>query len=474
MGARHVFLLAVLATVAVASLTVDAQESAVKKLTKDNFDSTLEENDLVLVKFYAPWCGHCKQMAPHYEAAANKLKEKGSKVVLAKVDATEEGELADKHQVRGYPTLKFFRKATAVEYNGGRTEEKIVEWVESMTGPALIEIEGDYEAKLKEDESKVAFVGEFKSKEGDVYKMYEAAAETNRQQAKFYVSTSDSHSDRIFVKREEEEIVVFEGKTKEELAKFITDEWFPLFGAINGDNFKHYADRGLDIVWFCGEKSHFDGAKEAVREVSKNLRSEYSFVWLDTEQFKSHAEGALGITEFPGLVYQSKKGRYVFPTKVAEADSKTLGSFFDDVKGGKIEKSIKSEPIPETNDEPVKVVVAKQFEEMVLQKDKDVMLEVYAPWCGHCKSFEPVYKEFAEKMKNVEHIVVAKMDGTANESSHEEFEWAGFPTIFFVKAGTTTPMKYESGRTIEDLMKFVKENSSKPIDLEGGDEKEEL
>lgn len=456
-----------------ASLT-EAQPSAVVTATKDNFETLLDENEMVLVKFYAPWCGHCKQMAPHYEAAAVKLKEKGSKVVLAKVDATQEGELADKHGVRGYPTLKFFRKKVATEYSGGRTEEKIVEWVESMTGPALITVEGEVEDKLKEDDAKVAFVGEFKAAEGDLYKLYEDAAETNRQQAKFYVSLRDSNTDRVHVKREEEDPVVFEGKSKEDLSKFIVGEWFPLFGPINGDNFKNYADRGLDIVWFCGDKTHFDASKAAVREVSKKLRKEYSFVWLDTDQFKSHAEGALGITEFPGLVYQSKKGRYVFPTKIAEADAAALSSFFEDVASGKIERSIKSEPVPETNDEPVKVVVAKQFEEMVLQKDKDVMLEVYAPWCGHCKSFEPVYKEFAEKMKGVDHIVVSKMDGTANESSHEEFEWAGFPTIFFVKAGTTTPIKYESGRTLDDLVKFVKENSTKPFDLEGGDEKEEL
>lgn len=343
-----------------------------------------------------------------------------------------------------------------------------------MTGPALISVEGEVEEKMKEDDTKIAFVGEFKAAEGDLYKLYEEVAEANRQQAKFYVSLRDSNADRIHVKRDEEDPVVFEGKSKEDLAKFIVGEWFPLLGPINGDNFKNYADRGLDIVWFCGDKSHFDASKAAIRDVSKKLRSEYSFVWLDTDQFKSHAEGALGITEFPGLVYQSKKGRYVFPSKIAEADATALSSFFENVASGKIERSIKSEPVPETNDEPVKVVVASQFDEVVLQKDKDVMLEVYAPWCGHCKSFEPIYKEFAEKMKSVDHIVVAKMDGTANESSHEEFEWSGFPTIFFVKAGTTKPIKYEYGRTLDDLMKFVKENSTKTFDLEGGDEKEEL
>ena len=70
---------------------------SVVKLTQENFDKTISENDHVLVKFYAPWCGHCKSMAPKYENAAKALAKKGSKVVLAEIDATEEEEIAQKH-----------------------------------------------------------------------------------------------------------------------------------------------------------------------------------------------------------------------------------------------------------------------------------------------------------------------------------------------------------------------------------------
>jgi len=107
----------------------DGGPSAVVTLTASNFaEKVLESNEPWLVEFFAPWCGHCKNLAPAWEAAAKKLK---GKVNLGAVDATVESSLGSEYGVRGYPTIKAFRagsKKTPLDYSGGRTADAIVSY----------------------------------------------------------------------------------------------------------------------------------------------------------------------------------------------------------------------------------------------------------------------------------------------------------------------------------------------------------
>jgi protein disulfide isomerase family A protein 3 len=63
----------------------------------------------------------------------------------------------------------------------------------------------------------------------------------------------------------------------------------------------------------------------------------------------------------------------------------------------------------------LKTVVAKNFDQVVNDPTKDVLIEFYAPWCGHCKSLAPKYEDLAKKLENEDGIVIAKMDATAND-----------------------------------------------------------
>lgn len=115
--------------------------AGVVELTEQSLPEFVKQHERVLVKFYAPWCPYCQDMVPAYEAAAQQVENDGLHTKLAKVDATVHRQIADKHGVEGYPTLKFFFKGVAQEYDGGRDQASIVNFCklkETNPGPSLL------------------------------------------------------------------------------------------------------------------------------------------------------------------------------------------------------------------------------------------------------------------------------------------------------------------------------------------------
>ena len=94
-------------------------------LTKDNFDEVVNANDMVLVDFWAPWCGPCKGFAPVFEAAS----EKHGDIVFAKVNTDEEQELAASFSIRSIPTLMFFREKVILYSQAGALPGSALEQV---------------------------------------------------------------------------------------------------------------------------------------------------------------------------------------------------------------------------------------------------------------------------------------------------------------------------------------------------------
>merc|ERR1711865_742463 len=157
---------------------------------------------------------------------------------------------------------------------------------------------------------------------------------------------------------------------------------------------------------------------------------------------------------------QSKGGmkKYLYD---GEQEHRALKAWMRDVLDGKLSASLKSEEPPEKNDGPVKVIVGKTFKSEVVDSNKDVLIEFYAPWCGHCKALEPEFTKLGKEFESVDSVVIAKMDSTANEV--DEVEVQGFHTIYFYKAGSKEAVKYEGGRTKDDMTTYIRENVGIPI-----------
>jgi len=123
-----------------------SSSSGVVELTDENFDKTvLKSDDMWLVEFFAPWCGHCKNLEPHWAEAAGRLK---GKMKLGALDATVHNVKSGQYDVKGFPTIKFFHNGEVSEYDGGRTADEIVAWadnkaVANVAPPEVLELTSD-------------------------------------------------------------------------------------------------------------------------------------------------------------------------------------------------------------------------------------------------------------------------------------------------------------------------------------------
>merc|ERR1712123_455501 len=462
------FLLLCGAMVAVAEITKD---EGVLVLTVDNFQEALDANEYVLVEFYAPWCGHCKALAPEYAKAAGILAEKDSPIKLGKLDATEEGAIAEKFEVRGYPTLKFFKNGKAMEYGGGRTADTIVSWVEKKTGPPAKTLASLEEAKAFVDGKSVAIIGFFKDETTDAAKGFLAAAGM-MDDFQFGITGDDAIAAEYGVEGEavvllkdfdDGKAVLSEGITEESVGVFISSESLPLVV-----DFNHETAQKI----FSGEiKSHllvFSSAKAdshadtlaMLKEIATENKGKMLFVTINTDE-EDHKRilEFFGITDSELPTFRAIKLGEDMAKFKPEDDSLATANvkcFVADFLEGKLKQHLMSEEIPEDWDATgVKVLVGKNFHEVAMNAEKDVLVEFYAPWCGHCKQLTPIWDKLGETYKDHPTIVIAKMDSTANEL--EEVKVQGFPTIKLFKKGTNEIVDYNGDRTEEGFTKFLEE-----------------
>lgn len=117
----------------------------------------------------------------------------------------------------------------------------------------------------------------------------------------------------------------------------------------------------------------------------------------------------------------------------------------------------------------MKVVVGKNFKEVVLNSEQEVLVKFYAPWCGHCKHLAPHYDEAARRIANNPNILLVKVDSTENEVSGVDIQ--GFPTLkFWGKDKSAEPIEYNGGRDADGIVQWLKEHTQyewvEPVEAE--------
>jgi len=454
----HMQLLFVFALVFACFADEEVNDPDVTVLTEENFSSFLEQNDFVLVEFYAPWCGHCKKLAPEYARAATALKNSGSPVKLAKVDATVEAALGEKYGVKGYPTLKFFRGGDSIEYEGGRTEAEIVNWVTKKSGPPskALSTQAEVDSFLASVGTRVlAFVSD------DSEPAWSKAAGSDKTQAFAFGHVADSSlfngktAGSAELHKEGEEVKSFSGEfTTENLVAWVLAEGFPLVDELSQDSWTRAQASGLDLLAIFQNTKDNEVALELAKAYKGNL-----VVTVSDQVGIASRWGSSG-NVVPTIIYVNNKESN--PTFVVwnedanlEVNLENAKAFVEGSRDGSYDTYIKSEPLPENNDGPVTVLVGKNFDSIVYA-EKDVLVEFYAPWCGHCKKLAPVFDELGESYKDDSNLVIAKMDATAN-GTPKGVSIAGFPTLIFFDANNKQHA-YDGERDLESFQHWLEVN----------------
>jgi len=479
-AAAVVFAVALLVSASAADFP---EEDSVLVLGDDNIEDALAAHDTLLVEFYAPWCGHCKKLAPEYARAAKTLKKEG--IRIGKVDATENAESAEKYGVEGYPTLKFFKGGRATEYSGGRTEKDIVAWVKKHSGPPAKTIESADEAKTFSTATDVAVIGVFASADGaDAKAFLHAAAQSD--DVSFAISTTSAVATEfgasvpsvILFKKFDEGRNDFSGEyTSDAIAKFVSSNALPLVVPFTQETAPKIFGGPLKthlLVFTDADESstEYAGVKEAAKEIKGKLLT------VTVASSNDRVLNYFGITkgEYPtAVIVNMPEGaplkKYLQGTN--DITGSSLTAFVNKYTAGELKPHLKSDPEPteETGPGVVKVLVGTTFDKVVNDDSKDVLVEFYAPWCRHCKQLAPIYDKLAERFAKVPSVVIAKMDATANEVDDPNVNVQGFPTIIFFPAGENKKaMNYDGSRDLDGFTDFLKENAQVKFTLNESDD----
>jgi len=183
--------------------------SDVIELNAENFDSIVPEKDLILVEFYAPWCGHCKHLAPEYEVAATDLAKEGIPIAKIDADAEENREVASRYGIRGYPTLKVFRKGEYTDYQGERTAKGISAFMKKQALPALSLLTTVDEVKTFSTKDRVVLIGFFDDKESEDAKNFNAIAEKYRNNFLFGAVIANKEANAEFGVEKTPTVILF-------------------------------------------------------------------------------------------------------------------------------------------------------------------------------------------------------------------------------------------------------------------------
>ncbi|XP_026689516.2 protein disulfide-isomerase TMX3-like [Ciona intestinalis] len=306
----------------------------------------VESQGLWLVMFYAPWCGHCKNLEPTWIEVGAELAKGNSEVSVARLDATKYSAITSKYQVRGFPTIKFFKHGTTFDYDGPRSKENIVSFVNRAKGPSVVDIHNHAEFLQIKQRSTVffAYVG---AADTNLRKMFDEIANTLFTSIDFY-SIRDVSLLKGMKIETTPTVVVFKDKKFYEMPAnpmssdfvqmWIRSEQFPSYNALTGMSYHSLRGAGLRFAVAAVNKN--DKFNTTMKDIALKRNYPYTFCWVEGNGIvNSMTYGTISVPNM--VVFDTNSYEYYTLCEEGDCESKLnekeVTKFFKDIKEGVIE-----------------------------------------------------------------------------------------------------------------------------------------
>ncbi|KAI9200367.1 hypothetical protein LWI28_006644 [Acer negundo] len=277
-------------------------DGKVLELDESNFESAISSFDLILVDFYAPWCGHCKRLAPQLDEAAPVLAGLKEPIVIAKVNADKYKRLANKYEIDAFPMLKIFMHGVPTEYYGPRKAELLIRYLKKFVAPNVAMLGSD------------AAVTEFVEEAGTFFPIFigfglDESIITNlaiKYKKKAWFAVAKDFSEDAMVLHDFDKVPafiaiqpaynehnIFYGPFEEGfLEDFIKQNFLPLTVPINHDTLKLLKDDKRKIVLTLVEDDSDEKSQKLIKylKAAASANRDLVFAYVGVKQWEEFAD----------------------------------------------------------------------------------------------------------------------------------------------------------------------------------------
>uniref|UniRef100_A0A5B7BPT5 protein disulfide-isomerase n=1 Tax=Davidia involucrata TaxID=16924 RepID=A0A5B7BPT5_DAVIN len=452
---------------------VSKAQRIVIELNNDNTKRVIDDNEFVLVLGYAPWCARSAELMPQFAESATALKELGSPLLMAKLDAERYPKAASILGIKGFPTLLLFVNGSSQSYTGGFTSQEIVIWARKKTGVPVIRISSVTEAKEFLKKHSMFAVGLFEKFEGSEYEEFVKAATSDNEIQ--FVETIDIGVANVlfpdtkpnnlflgFVKSEPEKYTLFESTFRmDEILQFLDYNKFPLVTIVTELNSVRVYSSPIKMqVYVFGGADDLKNLLEPLQDVARKFKSKIMLLYVDIREdnLAKPFLTLLGLEESEGTVVAAFDNR-ISSKYLLESDPtpSKIEEFCLGLLHGTLAPYYKSQPMPDNKEASIQTIVGKTFDDLVLSSSKNILLEVHAPWCINCETTSKQIEKLAKHFKGLDNLIFARIDASANE--HPKLQIDDYPTLLFYPADDkSNPIKLPTKSSLKDLAALINKN----------------